>query len=118
MFDALAFPVPSCPVEARLRAPVSVGAGDETEFVCLGRTEHLRRPRRCGWHLALHRGRDGDWTHLYRVVAEPGSGVAVLLDRAVPGDARRQLRDWARLRGAGTGSPLLPPSGPRLGLRG
>ncbi len=119
MFDVLAFPVPSsCPVEARLRAPVSVGAGDKAEFVCFGRTEHLRRPRRCGWHLALHLGRGGSWTHLYRVVAEPGGGVTVLLERAVEGDARQQLRAWARVRGAGTGSPLLPPSDPRPGLRG
>ncbi len=119
MFDVLAFPVPSCPIEARLRAPPGVGVGDETEFVCLGRTEHLCRWRRCGWHLVLHRDREGGcWTHLYRVVAEPGGGVAVLLDRAVPGDERRRLRLAARLKGAGTGSALLPPSDPGAGLRG
>ncbi len=119
MFDVLAFPVPPCPVEARLRAPLVVGTGDETGFVCLGRTVHLCRSRRCGWHLVLHRDREGGcWTHLYRVVAEPGGGVAVLLDRAVPGDGRRQLCLELRLREAGTDPALLPPSDPRQGLRG
>ena len=130
MFDVLAFPVPpSRPVEARLRMPLGVGARDEAEFVCLGWTTHLCRQRRCGWHLVLHRDRDGGcWTHLYRVMAEAGGGTAVLLDRALPGDERRRLRDEAcskgphskeaPSKGAGTASTPLPPSDPRLGLRG
>ncbi len=118
MFDALAFPA-SPAVETRLCAPLVVGTVDETEFVCLGHAEHLCRSRHCGWHLVLHRGRDGAcWTHLYRVVAEPGGGVVVLLDRAVPGDERRRLRLEAHLEGAGTGSASLPPSDPGAGLRG
>ena len=117
MFDVLV--PPPRPAEVRLRAPLGVGTGDETEFVCLGRTVHLCRSRRCGWHLVLHRDREGGcWTHPYRVVAEPGGGVAVLLDRAVPGDGRERLRSEARLRTAGTGPALLPPSDPRQGLRG
>ena len=101
MFDVLAFPVPpSCPVEARLHGPLGAGARDEAEFVCLGWTAHLCRRRRCGWHLVLHRDRDGGcWTHLYRVVAEAGGGMAVLLDRAAPGDERQRFRDEARAKG-------------------
>ncbi len=120
MFDGFAVPVPPFrPVEARLHAPLGVDARDDTEFVCLGWTQHLCRPRRCGWHLVLHRGRDGEcWTHLYRVVAEAGGATIVLLDRAAPGDERRRLRAEARSNGNGTGSAPLPPSDPRPGLRG
>lgn len=44
--------------------------------------------------LALHR-RHGLWTHAYRVVrgARPGH-VTVFLERAVEGDAVREMRDW------------------------
>ena len=118
LFDVLD-PVPlPCPVEALLCGPLRVGANDQAEFVRLGWTTHLGRPRRCGWHLMLHRDPDRGWTHLYRAVAEPGGGVAVLLDRALAGDARERLRREAGLHKAGTGPARLPPSDPRPGLRG
>jgi hypothetical protein len=118
LFDALSFPDAGrpCPSDARLRAPILVGPGDETEFVCLGRHVHLGRLRRCGWHLALHRDPDGAaWTHLYRVLHEPGDRLTVLLARAGGGDLRHEWRHETLLRAR---SPCLPSSGPGAGLRG
>ncbi len=73
--------------------------GDVAELVCVGTAcDHLGRPRRCAWHLVLHRHRKGDWIHLYRVLPDHGSRVPVLLDRVLAGDARAVLRHHAGRR--------------------
>ncbi|WP_419727899.1 hypothetical protein [Lichenicola sp.] len=77
----------------RLRRPLFVGAGDETEYVCSSAlTDHLGRARPAAWHLVLHRAGGETWTHLYRVLPDHGGHVMVLLARACAGDAREALR--------------------------
>ncbi len=92
MFDVLAFPDSCHATEALLSAPIATGPRDSTLFLCLGRVRHLGRWRPCGWHLAVHHDEEGEsWTHLYRVLAEHGDRLLVLLHRAAPGERRVRM---------------------------
>lgn len=80
-------------LDDRLRRPLVVAAGDETEYVCgSALSDHLGRLRPAGWHLVLHRQGGENWTHLYRVLPDHGGRVMVMLHRARAGDARMSLR--------------------------
>jgi hypothetical protein len=69
--------------------------GDQAEFVarCAWMTRAGRaEPSRL--FLVLHRAH-GLWTHAYRIVPDRRPGhQAVYLERALPGDARAELRAW------------------------
>lgn len=71
---------------SRLLAPGDIAAH-------LGGMAWTDRAGRTAWaefYLVLHQG-DGGWTHLYRTA--PGARLELVLVRAVPGDARAELRE-------------------------
>ncbi|MCQ8241829.1 hypothetical protein [Rhizosaccharibacter radicis] len=97
---------PSLPADDEpdpLAAPLSLPPGASWRFLGFGtgRNRH-GRPAPCGFHLVFLPGPD-PWTHLYRAVPGGRGGARLLLlEMAVPGDARVALASgWAPADGEG-----------------